>query len=194
MPLRMVSGWRKKGIGVLLLSIVAIFAPSIASAQLNSNIANVNLNGTLSEGLTVTVTGGSTVNFALAAAGISTGDVPAAITTSWNLGALRTSVSLYGYFDTPSAALTDGSGNNIASLNVLGRMTTGVPVTYLPFAQTNLLGPAAGSLLLFTQVVALANLNSSRSDNLDLEIVLTSLPQLPAGNYTGVLRLRAQAL
>jgi len=177
-----------------LLTIALLGAPGIARAQLNSNIANVSLNAVLAEQLTVSVTSGSTVNFSLSPTGISTGDVPASISTTWTLGALRTSVSLYGYFDTPASALSDGSGHNISSAQVLGRMTTGVPVTYAPFTQTNTLGPATGSLHLFTQVVALSNLNSNRNDNLDLEISLASTPQLPAATYTGTLRLRAQAL
>lgn len=174
--------------------VLALFgtAPS-AMAQLNSNISNVTLNAVLAEGLTVSVTGGSTVNFALTPGGSADGDVPVSVTTSWTLGILRTSVSLYGYFDTPTAALTDGTSNILAA-SVQGRMTSGLPVTYLPFVQTNLVGPAASSLLMFTQVVALINLNSSRSDNLDLRIALAAQPQLPAGTYTGTLHLRAQAL
>ncbi|TPW10486.1 MAG: hypothetical protein FD129_1899 [bacterium] len=175
----------------IALALLGTATPAIA--QLNSNIANVTLNAVLAEQLTVSVTGGSTVNFALSPGGDADGDVPVSITTSWTLGLLRTSVSLYGYFDTPTAALTDGS-ENILAASVLGRMTSGIPITYLPFVETNLIGPAAGSLLLFTEVVALLNLNDSRSDNLDLRIALAAQPQLPAGSYTGTLHLRAQAL
>jgi hypothetical protein len=168
--------------------------PSAALAQVNSNIANVNLNATLGESLTLTVNSGSTVNFALAAGGVADGDVPVSITTDWTLGALRTSVLLYGYFDSPLSALDDGAGNDILSANVMGRMSTGIPVVYLPFIETTLVGPPGGSLLLFTEIVALLNLTGTRTDNLDLRINLASLPVIPAGNYTGILRLRAQAL
>jgi hypothetical protein len=38
------------------------------------------------------------------------------------------------------------------------------------------------------------NQTASRTDNLVLEIDLSSQPQLPAGAYTGTLNLQAQAL
>jgi len=90
-------------------------------------------------------------------------------------------------------ALGDGSGNYITSASVRGRMTTGTPVTYLPFTQTNVVGPAAGSLLLYAQAVTLLNPVGSRDDNLDLRIDLTALT-IPAGTYTGVLTIQARSI
>jgi len=102
-------------------------------------------------------------------------------------------VTLYGYFSAPTQALGDGSGNYITSASVRGRMTTGTPVTYLPFTQTNVVGPAAGSLLLYAQAVTLLNPVGSRDDNLDLRIDLTALT-IPAGTYTGVLTIQARSI
>jgi len=165
-----------------------------SEAQVLSNTGSVNLNATLAQSLTVSVTGGSTVNFTLVNGGTAAGDVPVAVQTSWNLTpALVGVVSLYGYFGTPSQALGSAAGDHIASTSVEGRMTTGVPVTFVPFVQTNPVGPAAGSLLLFTNVITLLNGVGSRTDNLDLRINLTG-QTIPAGAYTGVLTIQARAI
>jgi hypothetical protein len=74
-------------------------------------------------------------------------------------------------------------------------MSTGLPVTFTAFTVDTALGTAGAGLPLFTQVLTSTNRNSSRTDNLTLEINLTTLPQLPAAsNYTGSLFLQAQAL
>jgi hypothetical protein len=169
-------------------------APSIVAAQVLSGTANVNLNATLAQSLSISITSGSTVNFTLVNGNVATGSNPVVVSTSWNLSPLIVgAVSLYGYFSTPSQALTDGGGNNIASTLVQGRMTTGIPVTYVAFTQTNPVGPAGGSLALFTEVVTALNAVKTRSDNLDLEINLTG-QTLPAATYTGVLTLQARAI
>jgi hypothetical protein len=165
-----------------------------AQAQTLSNIGNINLNATAAQTLTVAVTSGATVNFALAQGAAAAGDVSSAITTSWNLNpGLTGAVTLFGYFDTPSAALTDGV-YDIATTYVEGRMTTGAVATYTAFTQTNAVGPANGSLLLFTENVTGANKIKSRSDNLDLQINLAASPTVPASTYAGVLRIQARAL
>src|SRR4029079_14439718 len=68
----------------LLLGGVAVLAASaaisaMASAQVLSSPANVNLAATLTQGLTVGVTGGSSVNFALTQNAATNGDVPTII-------------------------------------------------------------------------------------------------------------------
>ena len=105
------------------------------------------------ETLSVSITSGSTVNFVLAQGAAAAGDVSPAVSTTWNLNpGLTGAVTLFGYFNTPSAALTDGT-YDIASTYVEGRMTTGAVATYTAFTQTNAVGPASGSLLLFTENV-----------------------------------------
>lgn len=180
------------------LFVVALFAlaTSVTFAQaLNSNTATVTLNATLNESLTVAATP-SNVNFTLLSGGIATGSAPVAMTTSWILKNSRTTVSLIGYFSSASAALSDGATTptNIPTSEVLGQVTTGTPTSYTAFTQTAALGPAGAGLTLFTQTISNTNRAASRSDNLNLEINLTSQPQLPAGSYTGTLNLQAQAL
>lgn len=180
------------------LFVVALFAlaTSVTFAQaLNSNTATVTLNATLNESLTVAATP-SNVNFTLLSGGIATGSAPVAMTTSWILKNSRTTVSLIGYFSSASAALSDGATTptNIPTSEVLGQVTTGTPTSYTAFTQTAALGPAGAGLTLFTQTISNTNRAASRNDNLNLEINLTSQPQLPAGSYTGTLNLQAQAL
>jgi hypothetical protein len=102
-------------------------------------------------------------------------------------------VTLYGYFDVPAQALTDGAGSNIPTSWVEGQMATGTPTTYTAFTQTNPVGPAGGSLSLFSSAITGINKVSNRTDNLDLRINLTG-QTLPAGTYAGVLRLQARAI
>jgi hypothetical protein len=179
----------------LLVSVVLLaLAPAMATAQVLSNLSSVNLNAVFAQTLSISVTSGSTVNFALAANSVAAGDVPAVVQTSWNLNPGQIgAVSLYGYFDTPAQALTDGGGNDIASSLVEGRMTTGTPTTFTAFTQTNPVGPAGGSLALFSTNITGINKISSRTDNLDIQVNLTSTT-VPAGSYTGVLRLQARAI
>jgi hypothetical protein len=175
---------------------LAVLAASATAAQAQtlSNIGNITLNATAAQTLTVAITSGSTVNFTLAQGAAAAGDVSPAISTTWNLNpGLTGAVSLFGYFNTPSSALTDGT-YDIASTYVEGRMTTGAVATYTAFTQTNAVGPASGSLLLFTEAVTGANKIKTRSDNLDLQINLASSPTVPASSYTGTLRIQARAL
>jgi hypothetical protein len=168
---------------------------SSAFGQLNSSTASVALSATLGESLTVSATP-ATVNFALAAGGTATGSAPVAITTTWLLKQSRANVVLDGYFASATAALTDGlsPANNIPTSEVFGQVTTGTPTTYTAFTQSAALGPAGAGLTLFTQALTATNRSATRTDNLNLQINLTSQPQLPAGSYTGTLTLQAQAL
>lgn len=177
-------------IGALLFAL----APSTSSAQVLSGTQSVTLNATLAQSLSISITSGSTVNFTLSNGAAANGNVPVVIQTSWNLTPLIVgTVSLYGYFSTPAQALADGTGNYITSTQVEGRMTTGTPVSYVPFTQTNPVGPAAGSLALFTEAVTILNAVKTRTDNLDLRINLTA-QTIPSGSYTGVLTLQARSI
>ncbi len=188
---------RKRARGKLLRALLLVFVlglPGAASAQVVSTIANVNLVATVTQGLSVSVTGGSTVNFTLVNGSPANGNVPVVISTTWNLNPGQTgAVSLYGYFALPAQALTDGSGNNITASLVQGRMATGLPTTYTSFTQTNPVGPASGSLRLFSENISGPNKNKTRVDNLDLRIDLTG-QTLPTATYMGTLRIQARAL
>jgi hypothetical protein len=166
-----------------------------AFGQLNSTATNVTLTATLAESLTVSATPNN-VSFTLIPGATAAGSGPVAITTTWVVNPTRATVTLDGYFASATAALTDGgtSANNIPTSEVLGQVTTGTPTAFTAFTQTATLGPAGAGLTLFTQSITSTNRSANRTDNLNLEINLTAQPQLPAGSYTGLLTLQAQAL
>ncbi len=177
-------------LGVLALLLAAPFA----GAQLLSGLSGVTLNATTVTSLSIAITSGTSMNFTLLQGALANGSTAAAITTSWNVNPGQTgTVRLYGYFSTPATALA-GPTYNIASAFVEGRVTTGLPVTYTPFTQTNPVGPAGGSLLLFSETITGVNKNKTRTDNLDVRVNLTTSPVVPTGAYTGTLRIQARAL
>lgn len=177
-------------LGVLAL----LFAAPPAGAQFLSGLSGVTLNATTATSLTIAITSGTSMNFALIQGGQANGSTAAAITTSWNVNPGQTgTVRLYAYFNTPATALA-GSTYDIASTYVEGRVTTGLPVTFTPFTQTNPVGPAGGSLLLFSETITGTNKNRTRTDNLDVRVNLTTSPVVPTGTYTGTLRIQARAL
>jgi hypothetical protein len=123
------------------------------------------------------------------------------ITTTMTGISLFGTLSLYGYFSSSTAALTDGRTipNDIPTSAVFGQVTTGSPTTFTAFTSSTAVGPAGAGLLLFT-ATTLSSTGCSpfgaicRTDSLNLKITLTSLPQLPAGSYNGTLILQAQAI
>jgi hypothetical protein len=174
---------------VVLAAILALI-PSKTYAQLKSNPASVNLNATLTSSMTITASPGL-VNFALAASGVSTGNVPVSITTAWTaLPLLIGNVTEYAYFSSPAAALTDGAGDNIPAGNVSGSANGGA---YTAFTGTSSFA-AGSSLTIFSQfILIIFNTTATRTDTLNLRIDTTGL-NLPAGAYTGVLHIQAQAM
>jgi len=179
---------------VTALTIVA--AKASAQAGLSSNIATVSLSAVKSPSLTVTVNSGGTQNISSITDG-TTNDFPSSvnITTAWDVNPSAASVSLVGYFATPTAALTNGTFN-IASSSVKGKVTTagapGAPATFTAFTNNavGVVGTAGGSLTLFTETITGANKASSRTIDLALQLDLTSQTTTP-GLYTGTLNLRA---
>jgi hypothetical protein len=180
---------------MFVLALLTLASPTLFGQALNSNTATVSLTATLGESLTVAATP-SAVTFPLVSGGTATGNVPVAITTTWILSGSRANVTLVGYFASATAALSNAGPPvvNIPTSEVLGQVTTGAPTTFTAFTQTAPLGPAGAGLTLFTQALSGTNRASNRTDNLNLQINLTSQAQLPAGTYTGTLNLQAQAL
>jgi hypothetical protein len=179
---------------VTALTIVA--AKASAQAGLSSNIDTVSMRAVKSPSLTVTVNSGGTQNISSITDG-TTNDFPSSvnITTAWDVNPSAASVSLVGYFATPTAALTNGTFN-IASSSVKGKVTTagapGAPATFTAFTNNAVgaVGTAGGSLTLFTETITGANKSSSRTIDLALQLDLTGQTTTP-GTYTGTLNLRA---
>ena len=163
--------------------------------QLNSSAGSVALTATLGESITLAVTPG-TMTFALVAGGVATGNTPISITSTWVLAASRANLVLDAYFSSATAALSTAGPPvvNIPSSEVLGQMTTGTPTSYTAFTQTGVVGASGAGLALFTVSLNSSNRAGTRTDNLSLEIDLSSQPQLAAGVYTGTVYIQAQSL
>ena len=178
---------------VMLFAALVVLAPG-AGAQVNSNVAGVNLNAVLNPLLAVNATP-FTVNFAMQPGASDIGDSPITINTRWILpfvpGKPNINLSLYAYFTAPAAALTNGLGNNIPASKVSGSINGGAYAAFTtasPFS--------AASLVIFAQQIKTTPGNpgsGQRIDSLDMQIDTSGLG-LPAGTYTGVLVIRAQAI
>ena len=144
----------------------------------------------------------SSVTFSLVQGGAAYGSSAIAITTTLSGISAFNSVTLYGYFASASAALTDGYGSTpdtIPSSSVLGWVPTGAPSsTYVQFTNSGMLGTPGATLVLFSTSSMSATgcplLSLCRTDSLNLEINLASQTSLPAGSYTGTLILQAEVL
>jgi len=187
---------------VVAAGIALASMPRTASAQVNSNAGTVTLNATLAESLTVSVTGGATVNFTLAPnTAANPGSPTSTIQTAWVLNTGRTKVAVWAWVANGAAALTDGAGDNIAASQVTataagsgsagGALNTsvsggaGVPAFVTPAAAT---GVQIGNV-----AIAAANRASSTTTTLTWNISTTATPQLPAAAYNGTVNIQAQA-
>ena len=123
---------------------------------------------------------------------LNTWPTPVVVITQWNVNPGQTNtVDLMAYFTAPAQAMVGGT-TQIPSSRLLGRMTTGLPVAFTAFTQNAVggIGTVGGSLRLFSQAITGINKNSSRTDNLDLQLNLTGMALAP-GTYTGTLNIRA---
>jgi hypothetical protein len=168
--------------------LILLLVGTPAQAQLNSNIAGVNLAANLTTSLTVTASPGL-VNFPLIRNGITNGSATITVNTSWTVNFLFGTVKTYAYFTSAAAALTDGAGDNIPSSNVSGSVNGGA---FGAFTGATPFAGASGMTLLNTTIF-IFNMTGNHSDTLNMRINTTGL-NLPAANYTGVLMIQAQAL
>jgi hypothetical protein len=166
---------------------VFLMAPA-ASAQIDSNIAGVNLAAVLNTSLTV-IAAPNAVNFALVQNGVASGNTAITVTTIWALHPSVGAVTVYAYFTSPAAALSNGAGTNIASSQVAGSANGGA---FIPFTGASPFA-AGSSITMATWKILGNNRNGTRQDTLDLQIDTTG-QALPAGTYNGVLNIQAQAL
>lgn len=165
-----------------------------AQSGLVSSTATVLLSATKVAQLSVTVNSGATQTIASLTDGtVNNFPVPVSITTAWNLSPSTAAVVLVGYFTSPTAALSNGT-NLLPSSRVLGRLgTSGGFTAFTGGAVTggsSTIGVAGGTLQLFSQGIFGFNRNSSRTDDLYLQLNLTGITTVP-GAYTGTLNLRA---
>jgi hypothetical protein len=173
---------------VMVLIIAA--ACSVASAQLNSNTQTIALTATLPESLTVGLSA-SAVTFNLTAgSAANAGNIGVTATTTWVLKPTRTTLAVYAYFASTNA-FTDGGTNTIPTsaffISDNGGASTAVTGTFAGF------GAAGAALRLANVTITNANRAGNHTDAMVYNINLSTIPQLPAGSYTGTLNIQAQA-
>ena len=180
----------KQNVRIAAAVLLLVIGRGYVEAQVVSNPGNVALQAVVQNSLSVTVNN-TNVNFNLVpGSGPTPGAPTVTVTTKWTLHPGGSPVlSLYGYFASSTAALSNGP-NGILSTNVLAAVNGGAPA---PFNQTGPFGAAGASLRIYSLVITGVNKNGTRNDTLGLSINLTSQPTLPVGTYNGVLRLQAQA-
>jgi hypothetical protein len=175
----------------MVVAAVVAAAASMASAQTNSGAFTVALTGTLSESLTLNLsTNAVTFNLAAGSA-TNAASTTVTATTAWVLKPGRTAVKVYAYFNSATAALTDGT-NNIPS-SAFKIVDNGGAAAAL--INTVAFGGATAGLQLANVAITAANRASNRSDVMAFNIDLSTgtLPQLPASVYLGTLNIQAQA-
>jgi len=166
---------------IALLAVVAL--PAVAGAQINSNLAQVQLNASApSQALSVSVTP-SQVGFALSSLAPSHGDQVLQVTTTYNQLIGNVGVRLAFYF-LGNAALTNGA-SVIGASQVFGSIDGVLPAA--PFTSQTVFGG------LGLQKSFVVNGSGSNSTSLDMSIDATGMTIEP-GVYTGVLFIQAQAL
>jgi hypothetical protein len=184
----------KKTIIAVAVCAIMMGLSSSAFAQgtaLDSAAKSIALNAKLDESLTLNLSA-SVVNFTLAAGSASNaGSANITATTKWVLKPGRTAVSVYAYFAS-TAALNDGAGNSIPSSAFTIADNSGTAAALTAVTPYN---AGASGLRLENITITGANKNSSVSDDMAFNIDLSggTLPQLPAGTYTGTLNIQAQA-
>ena len=179
------------------MALVAIALATIALATgahaqvLNSGASTITLNAVLNDSITVTLSSNA-VNFTLTqGSGSNPGSTSVVATTSWLLRPNVGSLKLYAFFASSTAALTDGAGNNIPSADFQISNNAG-PLTAL--TNTVPFGGANAGLQLSSTPILGNNRSGTRTDNMNFNINLVPLPNLPAGTYTGTLTIQAQAI
>ena len=190
----------RRGLSALLLSLALGWGRTEAAAQGGATLGPaqvISLAAARISILSVSVTSGSVQTIpAVQDNAVNAFPTPVVIQTQWDVNPGQVnSISLVAYFTTPSQALVGGT-TQIPSSRVLGRMTSGLPTTFTAFTQAAVAGAgtAGGSLLLFSENISGPNKGAmTRTDNLGLQLNLAGFPDLPVGDYTGTLNIRAVA-
>ncbi len=182
-------------LGLAAAAIVMTVAPASWAQAANSNVGTVTINATLTESLTVTINSGAAVTIPLLAnTAANTTATTTGLTTAWTLKPGRTSVAVWAYFTSATAALVHQAIGNTTDIP-----SSAVKVSYNAGAYNALtvvspFNAAASGLQIGPSIgITGANKTSSRTDTLGYQIDTTVVPQLQADTYIGTLNIEAQA-
>jgi len=185
--------WQTKfgRVAAVLAVMLAALASPLHAQVLNSGASTITLQAVLTDSISVSLSGNA-VNFNLTAGSSNNpGSVGVTATTSWLLKPSVGSVNLYAFFSNSAAALTDGAGDNIPSADFQISDNAG-PFTAL--TSTVPFGGANAGLLVSSVKILGNNKSGTRTDVLNFNINLSTLPNMNAGTYTGTLTIQAQAI
>jgi hypothetical protein len=178
-------------IQLVLCTTLLVLLSGLAGAQvINSGVQSVTLNANLSESISVNLSSNS-VSFTLTSGSSSNaGSSGVTATTTW-ISKPGRNMTLYAYFASSSAALSDGAGNNIPSANFQISDNAGA---YAALKNSVAFGGASAGLSLYTIKITGTNKTGNHADNMLFNIDLSTLPNLPAGTYAGTLNIQAQVI
>src|SRR6266704_4073592 len=167
---------------VLTLALVLFAVPADAQAIVSA-VSSVQLSYVVGEQITISGVPPSLVF--TGAPNATTGALT--VTTSWSLTSTRTRVDVALWFNTPTAALTDGAGHNVPASLVFANLNGG---TFSPCNGTLVAPELTASVtsggICATNVnvpITTANQAGNRTDTVVLQ--LQGLGPLPAATYTG---------
>src|SRR5215467_8668210 len=183
---------RQFALALVLPALIMLMPVARSSAQVvNSGARAITLNAQLTEAISLTLSANA-VNFNLTAGSASNpGSTSITATTTWTLKPSVGNLNLYAFFSNSASALTDGAGNNIPSADFQISNNAG-PFTTL--TSTVPFGGANAGLLVSSVKILGNNKSGTRTDVLNFNINLSTLPNMNAGTYTGTLTIQAQAI
>lgn len=170
--------------------LLMLSAAMVQAQVINSGAQTITLNALLVDSMSITLSG-NTVNFTLTAgSATNAGSTGITATTSW-ISRPGRNLSVDASFASSAAALTDGAGDNIpsADFSINDNGAGNAPLT-----NTVTFGGATAGLQLYTVKITGTNKTGSHVDNMLFNIDLSSIPQLPAGTYTGTLSIQGQII
>lgn len=180
----------------LLCGIVLLTFTTVAVAQVNSNTASVAVTATVGEQVVVGVTGGPLAFGTVSPTANNNASNTVTVTANWVLGGARTTLDLYGYFDSPVAMTAASPNNDAIPTSALKAVLDGGAPT--PFAAAtlpsgwNATAPAV-HFASYNVGSTYNNINSAGvSNTLSLILDLSGL-SIRSDSYTGTLHVRVQA-
>jgi len=180
----------KTRIGVVI-AVLTMASISVSAQVVNSGAQTIALNASLSESVSLTLSANA-VSFNLTAGSANNpGSTSVTATTTWTLRPNRGSLSVYAFFANSASALSDGAGNNIPSADFQisdNGAAFQAPTNTVPFGGAN-----AGLQLANVRILG-NNKQGSRTDTMNFNINLGTLPSLPAGVYSGTLTIQVQVI
>ena len=174
----------------LIVCVTAAAALPAAAQVRNSGASPIALKALLAESLSVSLSANAVSFNLIGGSAVNPGNTSITATTTWTVTQPRT-LSVYAYFSSATSALTDGAGDNIPSsafqISDNGGAFNAL-VNTVPFGGAN-----AGRRLARVRI-GLGAATGKRTDTMNFNINLSALPNLPAGSYTGILNIQAQAI